>query len=96
MLDALEKSDLSDVLPRIAAPTLVLCGQRDRTGLPDARRTSATIPGAHLITVPHAGHLLPMTAPHAFNATVRGFLTPDTGGSADGVAMDRGRSGTRP
>ncbi|MGK4578695.1 alpha/beta fold hydrolase [Kitasatospora sp. HPMI-4] len=96
VLDALETSDLSDALPRIAAPTLVLCGQRDRTSLPDARRTSAAIPGAHLITVPHAGHLLPMTAPHAFNATVRGFLIPDTGGPADAVAIDRDRSGPRP
>ncbi|MFJ2862246.1 alpha/beta fold hydrolase [Kitasatospora sp. NPDC087314] len=77
VLDALEASDLSDVLQRIAAPTLVLCGQRDRASLPDARRTSATIPGAHLIVVPHAGHLLPVTAPHAFNAIVQGFLTPE-------------------
>ncbi len=50
MLDALEGSDLTEVLPRIAAPTLVLCGRRDRAALP------------------HAGHLLPGTAPRAFNA----------------------------
>ncbi|WNM35889.1 alpha/beta hydrolase [Streptomyces sp. Li-HN-5-11] len=78
VLDALETSDLSDALPRIAAPTLVLCGKRDRASLPDARRTAAAIPGARLCTVPHTGHLMPMTAPHAFNAIVRGFL--DAGG----------------
>ncbi|MFJ3309442.1 alpha/beta fold hydrolase [Streptomyces sp. NPDC086549] len=77
MLDALQTSDLSRVLPQIAAPTLVLCGKRDRASLPDARRTAAAIPGARLSVVPHAGHLLPMTAPHAFNAIARGFLDPE-------------------
>ncbi|MFF3915748.1 alpha/beta fold hydrolase [Streptomyces sp. NPDC001852] len=76
MLAALQTSDLSRVLPQIAVPTLVLCGKRDRASLPDARRTAAAIPGAHLAVVPHAGHLLPVTAPHAFNAIARGFLNP--------------------
>ncbi len=79
MLDALRTSDLSPVLPQIAAPTLVLCGKRDRTALPDARRSAAAVTGAHLAVVPHTGHLLPMTAPHAFNAIVRGFLAPACG-----------------
>jgi pimeloyl-ACP methyl ester carboxylesterase len=82
MLDALETSDLSDALPRIAAPTLVLCGKRDRACLPDARRTAAAVPGARLCAVPHTGHLMPMTAPHSFNAIVRGFL--DAGGEQTG------------
>ncbi|MFJ9871327.1 alpha/beta fold hydrolase [Streptomyces sp. NPDC101165] len=77
MLDALQTSDLSHVLPQIAAPTLVLCGQRDRASLPDARRTAAAIPEAHLSVVPHAGHSLAMTAPHAFNAIAQGFLGPE-------------------
>ena len=78
MLDALQTSDLSSVLPQISVPTLVLCGKRDRASLPDARRTAASIPGARLSVVPHAGHLLPVTAPHAFNAIVRGFLNPES------------------
>ncbi|EST19038.1 hypothetical protein M878_43005 [Streptomyces roseochromogenus subsp. oscitans DS 12.976] len=77
MLDGLRTSDLTQVLPRIAVPTLVLCGKRDRAGLPDARRAAAAIPGAHLSVVPHSGHLLPMAAPHAFNAIVRAFLAPE-------------------
>ncbi|MFK0110714.1 alpha/beta fold hydrolase [Streptomyces sp. NPDC091217] len=77
MLDALQASDLSHVLPQIAAPTLVLCGKRDHASLPDARRTAAAVPGAHLTVVPHTGHLLPVTASHAFNAIARGFLSPE-------------------
>ncbi|MFF4487604.1 alpha/beta fold hydrolase [Streptomyces sp. NPDC001544] len=77
MLDALQTSDLSHVLPRIAVPTLLLCGKRDRAGLPDARRAAAVIPGARLSVVPHAGHALPVTVPHAFNAIARGFLDPE-------------------
>nr|WP_168514478.1 alpha/beta fold hydrolase [Streptomyces sp. S1D4-11]QIZ00154.1 alpha/beta hydrolase [Streptomyces sp. S1D4-11] len=45
MLGALETSDLTGALAQIAAPTLVLCGRRDRTSLPDARRTAAAIQG---------------------------------------------------
>ncbi|MEU8693411.1 alpha/beta hydrolase [Streptomyces sp. NPDC048665] len=77
VLDALQTSDLSCVLPRIAVPTLVLYGKRDRASLPDARRTAVAIPEALLSVVPHAGHLLPVTAPHAFNAIARGFLDPE-------------------
>ncbi|MFD8810566.1 alpha/beta fold hydrolase [Streptomyces sp. NPDC059627] len=77
LLDALETSDVSGALPQIAAPTLVLCGKRDRAVLADARRTAAAVPRAQLLVVPHTGHLMPMTAPHAFNAIVRGFLAPE-------------------
>ncbi|MEU6510101.1 alpha/beta hydrolase [Streptomyces sp. NPDC046942] len=76
LLDALQISDLSALLPRITAPTLVLCGQRDRTTLSHARQAAAAIPGAHLALIPHTGHSMPMTAPHAFHAIVRGFLEP--------------------
>ncbi|MFE9423451.1 alpha/beta fold hydrolase [Kitasatospora sp. NPDC006697] len=74
LLDALTATDLTGLLPRITAPTLVLCGQRDGDTLPDARRAAELIPGAQLVVVPQAGHLLPVTAPRAFGAIVPGFL----------------------
>ncbi|MGW7822085.1 alpha/beta fold hydrolase [Streptomyces puniciscabiei] len=44
---------------------------------PAGARPAASIPKAHLSVVPHAGHLLPVAAPHAFNAVARGFLDPE-------------------
>ncbi|QMU67160.1 alpha/beta fold hydrolase [Streptacidiphilus sp. P02-A3a] len=74
VVGAMEATDLTDLLPSITAPTLVLCGQRDRECLPDAHTMAAAVPAAHLVVVPHVGHLIPVTAPKAFDAVVGGFL----------------------
>ncbi len=74
VLSELEAADLSDRLPSITAPTLVLCGRRDRECLPDARTVAAAVPAAQLVVVPYVGHLVPVTAPKAFDAVVGGFL----------------------
>jgi len=69
-----ERADLSGLLPRIAAPTLVLCGRRDRACFADAQPIADAIPNAVAIVVPHTGHSLPVTRAAAFNAIVGGFL----------------------
>ncbi len=78
LLDELESADLTAQLPQIKVPTLVLCGKRDRACLPDAHRIAAAVPAGHLVVVPHVGHLMPTTAPRAFNAIVGGFLSGTT------------------
>jgi non-heme chloroperoxidase len=46
-------------LPEIAVPTVVMVGSTDRTTpISHSRRLAAGIPGARLVTVPAAGHLL--------------------------------------
>lgn len=75
LVGELEKADVAEDLATIAAPTLVLCGGRDRACLPDARRMATEIPAARLIVVPHVGHVIPLTAPKAFNNIVVGFLS---------------------
>jgi len=50
---------LHDALPAITAPTTVLAGALDETGLPRARSIAQAIPGARLVVVPSVGH-----APH--------------------------------
>ena len=82
MVDAVEKADITDLLPRIAAPTLILCGARDKEALPDAQPVADAIPRARLVVVPHTGHLMPVTAAKVFNTIVDGFLadaSPTTG-----------------
>lgn len=75
VVDAAEAADITELLPRIAAPTLVLCGARDKECLPDARPLADAIADARLVVVPHTGHGMPVTAAKAFNAIVDGFLT---------------------
>ncbi|MFI7413943.1 alpha/beta fold hydrolase [Streptomyces sp. NPDC049627] len=53
-------------LAEITVPTVVMVGSADRsTPLSHARRLAAGIPGARLITVPDAGHMLNWESPHA-------------------------------
>jgi pimeloyl-ACP methyl ester carboxylesterase len=67
--------DLRDLLPRIAAPTLLLWGDED----PEVDREAmeilaAGIRGARLMVFPGAGHFPFDDAPTVFLRTLRGFL----------------------
>lgn len=67
--------DLSDLLPRIEVPTLVVSGDRDRTIAPRTnRRTASRIPGAEYVELDRCGHTPHEECPEAFAATVRDFL----------------------
>ena len=76
-LAALVAFDRRAALPHITVPTLVITGEHDHTAAPEvARRMAERIPGARLVTVPDAGHLLPIEQPAAFNAALLAFLQP--------------------
>ena len=50
--------DQRKFLPRIACPTLVLCGRQDQiTPLDRSEEMAAAIPGARLVVVEHCGHI---------------------------------------
>ena len=67
--------DTRDLLPRIAAPTLVLWGDDDRRSpLRVAEQFHAAIPGSQLAIIEKAGHVSNMEQPEAFNGHVRRFL----------------------
>ena len=69
------RPDRLALLPHIALPTLVLCGEEDRVSPPEGmREMAALIPGAHFHLIPRAGHLSPLEQPDAFNQAVRAFL----------------------
>ncbi|WP_169739954.1 alpha/beta fold hydrolase [Actinospica robiniae] len=74
MVDEVERTDLTDVLPRIQAPTLVLCGRRDRGCLADTQPIADAIANSTPLIVPHVGHSFPVTQPKVFNTIVHGFL----------------------
>ena len=72
---AFAEADLRDVLPRIDAPTLLLCGEEDVRAPRDVWEALHTgIRGSKLVLIPGVGHVIDMEAAERFNAEVREFL----------------------
>jgi pimeloyl-ACP methyl ester carboxylesterase len=69
------RPDLRALLPRVACPTLVVCGEADLLTPPEhAREIAAAVPGATLHLLPGAGHLLTMERPAEVAALLAGWL----------------------
>jgi pimeloyl-ACP methyl ester carboxylesterase len=68
------ETDLRDVLPSIAVPTLLVWGELDvRSPLSVARQFQEAIPDAELVVIAGAGHVCNLEQPERFNAAVREF-----------------------
>jgi pimeloyl-ACP methyl ester carboxylesterase len=68
------ETDLSDLLPHIAVPTLLLWGDLDaRSPLTVARQFEEAIPDAELVVIEGAGHMSNLERPQHVNAAVREF-----------------------
>ena len=62
-------------LPQLRCPVLVLCGEADQLTPPAQSREIAVLcPGARLVMVPRAGHMLTMEQPEFVNAALREWL----------------------
>ena len=71
---ALLSLDLTDGLPSIDVPTLVLVGTADALTPPrDSRRIADLIPGARLVEYPGAGHMLMYERTEAVDALIMEF-----------------------
>lgn len=73
-LGVLRDSDLSQALPRITAPTLVLVGEKDARGQSGARDLVAGISDAQLREVAGAGHHVNVEQPKVLVEILREFL----------------------
>ena len=73
--DAIRDLDYTARLPSIAAPTLVIAGEKD-AGTPPAmaEEIAKRIPDARLAIIPGAAHLSAVEKPAEFAALVRDFL----------------------
>jgi len=67
-------SDLAPALAAVRIPTLVVVGGRDRLSLDASRALARALPGAELVEIPDAGHLVNLARPAEFNAAVSAFL----------------------
>jgi pimeloyl-ACP methyl ester carboxylesterase len=103
MAAAMRAHSAADLLPSIAAPTLIVAAGGD---VFTPARCSETmhhlIPGSELVTFPDAGHTLPVEEPQAIARLLDGFLSrrvevePADDGGDDGeppaAALDAGRT----
>ncbi len=70
------RMDMTETLPRISAPTLIIVGKQDRiTTLTDAGEMHAAIKGSRMAVVHEAGHLSNLENSEEFNAALLKFLS---------------------
>jgi pimeloyl-ACP methyl ester carboxylesterase len=70
-----DRPDMTAALTRVEVPTLLVVGAEDQITPPACLEAAeATIPGAKLLIVPAAGHLVPLEAPEVFNRAIVEFL----------------------
>jgi len=72
---AISALDLTDRLPAISRPTLVVVGEDDQgTPVAASRTIQERIKGSELVIIPAAAHLSNMEQPEAFTQALNGFL----------------------
>ncbi len=74
LLDLPRVEELAPRLRRLDRPALVLAGSDDRASLEPSRAIARAIPGARLIEIEGAGHVVNLSRPDVFNAELLGFL----------------------
>ena len=75
VLRAVGRVDFSARLASVSAPTLVLCGSKDRPNLPAARQLAQCVRDAQLHILPGAGHQSHVQVPEEFSRALGDFLT---------------------
>lgn len=75
LVRAIAEADLSDLLPTIAVPVLLIWGADDvRSPLETVgRQFERSIPGAELVVIPDCGHMSSIERPDEFNRAVGEF-----------------------
>lgn len=70
-----ERDDQTDLLPRIAVPSLILVGAEDAiTPVADSEKMHQAIAGSRLVVLENAGHVSNLERTEQFNDALVGFL----------------------
>jgi len=76
MVSQMADHDLTDFLPQIQAPTLVVAGERDLfTPLHRSQKMHALIPGSEIFVLAEGSHAAIVEHPDVLNRRIRRFLT---------------------
>jgi len=68
-------ADVWRAVPRLRTPALVIRGGHSDTFRPESQaRMERLVPQAHFVTIPNAGHLVPMEHPAETGAVIQDFL----------------------
>ncbi len=67
-------ADMQAALRRLDIPVLVVVGGDDAHSLVPSRALAQALPQAELVVIDHAGHVVNLAAPRAFNAALAAFL----------------------
>lgn len=70
----LKDYDGTQLLPRIAAPTLLMCGEFDEARPETCRKFAARVPGGRFVEIAGAAHSIAIDRPHGFVEAVRAFI----------------------
>jgi pimeloyl-ACP methyl ester carboxylesterase len=88
-LAIMSATDLRDLLPQIAVPTLLLWGAHDaRSPLAVAHQFHEAIPDSTLVMIDGAGHLSHLERPEQVNRAVREFCRAHPPGSGGAVVVE--------
>ena len=71
----LQEADLTPLLHRMQAPTLVVCGEFDQATPPPLNKAIADkVAGARYVELPGCGHCPPLEQPEQFFAAIKEFV----------------------
>jgi pimeloyl-ACP methyl ester carboxylesterase len=68
-------AELGETLGHLKIPTLIVVGTRDRNSLDPCRELARAIPGAELVEVSDAGHVVNLDKPKIFNEILANYLS---------------------
>jgi DNA-binding CsgD family transcriptional regulator len=91
--------DVTELLPQLQVPTLVMHSRGDQMNpIAGSRRLAAEIPGARLVTLESDNHVLLDGEPatEVFFAALADFLAPDAAAAPTGVPVDLPRQNGGP
>ena len=71
--NSMKSLDFSGSVQAIRCPTLILCGEKDRSNLKSAHYLAQNIPGAELQVIEHTGHVVNEEAPKALAERLNAF-----------------------
>ncbi len=81
---ACDRFDVMKEVEKVRLSTVILCGEDDElTPVKYSQFLRSRIKGSRLEVLPHAGHMVMMESPQAFNEKVNGFIEDNSRGFED-------------